>query len=180
MEIKMMPIRDIKPYEKNPRKNKKAVPEVVKSIREFGFRQPLVVDTNMVLIVGHTRLLAAKQLKMKLVPVHVASDMSETQARAYRIMDNRTGEHALWDENLLLPELAALEELDEKFDADFLGFHDHDEAEDKEKEKKEKKKKEEEFKTMFEIVIECEDEETQQAIYERLSEEGLKCRVLSM
>lgn len=141
MEIKMMPIRLIKPYDKNPRKNSRAIPEVVKSLKEFGFRQPLVVDTNMVVIVGHTRLAAAKKLKMKEVPVHVA-DLSEAQARAYRIMDNRSGERSEWDAGMLNEELGELFELDQKFDLEFMDFGDYGkEEEEKGKEEKEKKEK---------------------------------------
>ena len=142
MIIEMMPIRLIKPYEKNPRKNSGAIPEVMKSLKEFGFRQPLVVDSNMVLIVGHTRLAAAKKLKMKEVPVHVA-DLSEAQARAYRIMDNRSGERSEWDAGMLSKELDELFELDQKFDLEFMDFGEKEEEKGKEeKEKKEKKKRE--------------------------------------
>jgi site-specific DNA-methyltransferase (adenine-specific) len=122
VEIVNMPIGDIKPYKKNPRKNEKAVPEVVKSLREFGFRQPLVVDSNMVLIVGHTRLLAAKEIGLANVPVHVASTLTPAQVRAYRIMDNRTSNRSEWDVTLLNEELGDLFEMDEKFDLEFMDF----------------------------------------------------------
>ena len=122
VDIVDMPIGQIKPYKKNPRKNEKAVPEVVKSLREFGFRQPLVVDSNMVLIVGHTRLLAAKELGLTNVPVHIASTLTPAQVRAYRIMDNRTSDHAEWEKDTLLQELDDLLVDDGKYDLDFLGF----------------------------------------------------------
>jgi ParB-like chromosome segregation protein Spo0J len=117
-----MPIGQIQPYKKNPRKNEKAVPEVVKSIKEFGFRQPLVVDSSMVLIVGHTRLLAAKELGLASVPVHIASTLTPAQVRAYRIMDNRTHEKSEWSIPELSEELDALFEMDEKYDLSFMDF----------------------------------------------------------
>ena len=122
VEIVDMPIGQIKPYKKNPRKNEKAVPEVVKSIKEFGFRQPLVVDSSMVLIVGHTRLLAAKELGLTNVPVHIASTLTPAQVRAYRIADNRSHDKSEWDVTLLNEELGELFEMDEKFDLDFMDF----------------------------------------------------------
>ena len=147
MEIVDMPIGQIKPYKKNPRKNEKAVPEVVKSIKEFGFRQPLVVDSNMVLIVGHTRLLAAKELGLTNVPVHIASTLTPAQVRAYRITDNRSHDRSEWDVNLLNEELGELFEMDEKFDIEFMDFGDFGPGEEKEKEIKEGSKEldEEEF-----------------------------------
>ena len=142
-----MPIEQIKPYKKNPRKNEKAVPEVVKSIKEFGFRQPLVVDSSMVLIVGHTRLLAAKELGLTNVPVHIASTLTPAQVRAYRIADNRSHDRSEWDVTLLNEELGELFEMDEKFDIEFMDFGDFGPGEEKEKEIKEGSKEldEEEF-----------------------------------
>lgn len=142
-----MPIEQIKPYKKNPRKNEKAVPEVVKSLREFGFRQPLVVDSSMVLIVGHTRLLAAKELGLAKVPVHIASTLTPAQVRAYRIADNRSHDRSEWDVTLLNEELGELFEMDEKFDIEFMDFGDFGPGEEKEKEIKEGSKEldEEEF-----------------------------------
>jgi len=137
VEIVDMPIEQIKPYKKNPRKNEKAIPEVVKSLKEFGFRQPLVVDSNMVLIVGHTRLLAAKELGLAKVPVHIASTLTPAQVRAYRIADNRSHDRSEWDVNLLNEELGELFEMDEKFDIEFMDFGDFGPGEEKEKEIKE-------------------------------------------
>jgi len=147
VEIVDMPIGQIKPYKKNPRKNEKAVPEVVKSIKEFGFRQPLVVDSSMVLIVGHTRLLAAKELGLTNVPVHIASTLTPAQVRAYRIADNRSHDRSEWDVNLLNEELGELFEMEEKFDIEFMDFGDFGPGEEKEKEIKEGSKEldEEEF-----------------------------------
>jgi len=108
MDVREISIKDVHPYEKNPRRNDDAVEAVANSIREFGFRQPIVVDKDMKIIVGHTRYKAAKRLKMKTVPVLIAEDMSEEQVKAYRIADNSTNGLASWDYDLLLPEIEGL------------------------------------------------------------------------
>jgi site-specific DNA-methyltransferase (adenine-specific) len=109
MKIKMHPIKDIKPYGRNPRKNDGAVDAVAASIKEFGFRQPIVVDGKNVIIVGHTRYKAALKLGMKQVPVHVAEGLTQAQARAYRLADNKTNELAEWDKPVLADELSGIE-----------------------------------------------------------------------
>lgn len=96
-KIVMMDVKDLIPYDKNPRKNKGAVDAVANSIKEFGFKVPIIVDKNNVIITGHTRLKAAKRLKMKEVPVIKADDLTEEQVKAFRIADNKTGELAEWD-----------------------------------------------------------------------------------
>lgn len=116
----MLPISALKPYDKNPRHNKEAVDKVAASLREFGFRQPIVVDKDYVIIVGHTRLLAAKKLKLKEVPVLVADDLTDEQAKAYRLADNKTAEFSKWDEDLLNLKLSDLLDLD--FDMEQFGF----------------------------------------------------------
>ena len=100
-ELEWMPIKGIKPYEKNPRKNDAAVDAVANSIAEFGFQNPIIVDKDMTIIAGHTRWKAAKKLGMKEVPVIIASELTEEQARALRLADNKTGELAEWDDELL-------------------------------------------------------------------------------
>ena len=94
MKIETRPITSIKPYDQNPRINDSAVAAVASSIREFGFRQPIVLDKDGVIVVGHTRWKAAQQLGLTEVPVHVALDLTPEAARAYRIADNKTGEIA--------------------------------------------------------------------------------------
>jgi DNA modification methylase len=109
------------PYEQNPRLcPESAIAKVAVSIREFGFRQPIVVDESGVIVVGHTRLLAAQRLGLETVPVHVAKDLSPAQARAYRLADNRTNEDTRWNEELLALEIGELAALD--YDIDVLGF----------------------------------------------------------
>jgi DNA modification methylase len=120
MNIKQMGINEVIPYGKNPRKNDNAVDKVANSIREFGFQQPVIVDKDNVIICGHTRLKAAKKLKLKTIPVVVAEKLTPEQAKAYRIADNKTNEFAEWDNDLLTAELMELNDLD--IDMDVLGF----------------------------------------------------------
>src|ERR1700716_2523341 len=120
MEIEQRPITSIRPYEKNPRLNDEAVDAVAASIREFGFRQPIVVDEAGVIVVGHTRYLAALKLGLELVPVHGAVGLTPAQAKAYRIADNQTATMSRWDEDKLPLELAALQEMN--FNLDLTGF----------------------------------------------------------
>ena len=105
MTVKMMSIDDIKPYENNPRKNDDAVDEVAASIKAFGFKNPIIVDKNLVIIAGHTRLKAAIKLGLTMVPVIVADDLSEDQANGLRLADNKTAEIAKWDKKKLNEEL---------------------------------------------------------------------------
>jgi len=120
MQIEMRKTTDVKPYDKNPRDNDAAVDAVAHSIREYGFRQPIVVDKDGVIIVGHTRLKAALKLGMSEVPVHVATDMTPEQIKAYRIADNKVAELASWDMELLPIELSELRGMD--VDLELLGF----------------------------------------------------------
>lgn len=120
MKIQAWPIDRVIPYDQNPRKNDTAVDAVAASIQEFGFRQPIVVDAQGVIIVGHTRLKAAHKLGLAKVPVHVATDLTAAQVKALRIADNKTADIATWDMDLLPLELRELEALD--FDMKLLGF----------------------------------------------------------
>lgn len=112
MDIKQMPITDVVPYDKNPRNNDKAVESTANSIKEFGWQQPIVVDKNNIIIVGHTRLKAAQKLNLEVVPVVVADNLSEEQVKAYRLADNKTGELADWDMAMLSEELEGIADLD--------------------------------------------------------------------
>ncbi len=120
MDIEDRDITTIQLYGNNPRKNDHAIDAVAASIREFGFRQPIVVDEAGVIVVGSTRYKAAQKLGLRAVPVHVARGLTAAQLKAYRIADNKTAELADWDQELLIQELTDLEKLD--FNLDALGF----------------------------------------------------------
>src|SRR5215510_3134869 len=111
MKIEMRRLADIKPYHNNPRLNDAAVDAVAASIKEFGFRPPIVVDEEGVIVVGHTRYKAAIKLGLEQVPVHVAVGLSPAQAKAYRIADNQSATLSAWDQELLPIELADLKEM---------------------------------------------------------------------
>lgn len=109
MEVVMMPIEELVPYENNPRKNDEAVSKVAESIREFGFKVPIIVDKDNVIVAGHTRLKAARELGLETVPVIKADDLTEEQVRAFRLVDNKTAEFAEWDLEKLREELNGIE-----------------------------------------------------------------------
>lgn len=109
MEIVTKKLTDLKPYEKNPRRNDDAVEYVAESIKEFGFKVPIVIDKDNVIIAGHTRYKACKKLHIKEVPCVIASDLTEEQVKAFRLADNKVGEIAEWDDALLFEELQDLD-----------------------------------------------------------------------
>ncbi|MCD6364623.1 MAG: ParB N-terminal domain-containing protein [Planctomycetes bacterium] len=118
--VELRKIDDIRPYERNPRINDQAVDAVGESLQQFGFRQPIVVNEDGTIIVGHTRWKAAQKLGLAKVPVHVATDLTPEQVRAYRIADNKTGELAEWDLLILPIEISELTGGDIDFES--LGF----------------------------------------------------------
>jgi DNA modification methylase len=122
MLVELRDIDSVTPYDKNPRLNDGAVEAVAKSLQQFGFRQPIVVDKDGVIVVGHTRWRAAKQLGMQRVPVHCAAELTPEQARAYRIADNATADNSTFDYELLPLEIQELEAMN--FDLSTLGFSD--------------------------------------------------------
>jgi ParB-like chromosome segregation protein Spo0J len=121
MEITLTAIETITPYARNARKiPQQAIDKVAASIQEFGWRQPVVVDGQGVIICGHTRWLAAQKLGLRQVPVHMANNLTPAQVRAYRLMDNRSHQETDWDFELLTTELLELRGLD--LDLDLTGF----------------------------------------------------------
>lgn len=120
MKIELLPITAITPYARNPRKNQSAIAAVKASLKEYGFQQPLVIDRDNVIVVGHTRFAAALELGMTEVPVKYADGLSAAQIKGYRIMDNRSAQNSEWDMELLRVEMEGLKELD--FDLDLTGF----------------------------------------------------------
>lgn len=143
MEIKMIKVDDLKPYENNPRFNDEAVEYVAKSIKEFGFKVPIVIDKNGVIVAGHTRYKASMELGLKEVPCIVADDLTDEQVKAFRLADNKVSEQASWNYDLLNIELDDILDLDmEEF-----GFLKHEDIdlnqffEDSNSEPKEEKEK---------------------------------------
>ena len=112
MEIKMVKIDDLKPYENNPRFNDDAVEYVKKSIKEFGFKVPMVIDKDNVIVAGHTRYKASLELGLKEVPCIIADDLTDEQIKAFRLADNKVSEQASWNYDLLDLELDDIKELD--------------------------------------------------------------------
>lgn len=110
LKVETLSINAVKPYENNPRFNEQAVEAVAKSIQDFGFRNPIIVDAEHVIICGHTRYKAAKVLKLNKVPCIVAADLSEEQVKAFRLADNKVGELAQWEFDRLYAELSSLPE----------------------------------------------------------------------
>jgi len=160
MKIIEMEIGKIKPYEKNPRKNDASVPKLMKSIQEFGFKVPIVVDKNNVIVTGHTRYKAAIKLGLDVVPCIIANDLTDKQIKAYRLADNKVSEFSVWDYDLLGEELG---ELSDDFDMGELGFSmDMEELQqdwDEEEEPEEKPKKEKGYAICYELTFNNEQEQ---------------------
>lgn len=165
LEIKYINIDELKPYEKNPRKNDDAVPYVAESIRQYGFKVPIVVDRNNVIVAGHTRYKAAKALELESVPCVVADDLSDEQIKAYRIADNKVSDFSLWDNALLLEELDSLTEdlftgFDESEIFDKTNFEDMEVMDESDNDVLE----ENEQGVMYEITFKSQDQSKIQAI----------------
>ena len=173
MQVVAKSIDEIKPYENNPRNNDDAVDAVANSIKEFGWQQPIVVDIGGVIIAGHTRYKAAQKLGLKTVPVVVAKDLSEEQVKAYRLADNKSGELATWDEELLEDELVGIDDIDM---ADF-GFDDSDKEVNDEADV-DSLDLSDNVEEKFELKVECQDEKSLEDLYDRLQKEGYTCNIL--
>lgn len=128
MDIINIALKDLKPYENNPRKNDDAVKYVAESIKEFGFKVPIVIDKDNVIVAGHTRYKAAKKLGMTEIPCIIADDLTDEQIKAFRLADNKVAEKAEWDFDLLNAELDDIIDLD----MELFGFEDalQDDAEE--------------------------------------------------
>lgn len=119
LNIIYKPIEELKPYKNNPRINKQAVQPVADSIQIFGFKVPIIIDKDNIIVAGHTRYLAAKQLDIKELPCIIANDLTPEQIKAFRLVDNKVAEKSSWDFDLLNLEL---KELDDFIDMSELGF----------------------------------------------------------
>lgn len=186
MHIDTWPIDRVRPYPGNPRSiTAAAIAKVATSLQTFGWRQPLVVDAEGVLIVGHTRLAAAQKLGFTEVPVHVASTLTQEQVRAYRLADNRTHDEATWDDEALAAELRALGEVDltalTAFSSEELDRYLQGLAEDPPP-TGDVGATENGFayQERYAVIVECEDEAHQQRTYDDLCAAGHTCRVVAV
>ena len=171
MDIKNIAVKDLIPYDKNTKKHDDVqINNVAESIKQYGFVQPIVIDKNNVVVIGHCRLLAAKKLKMQEVPCVCVDDLTEEQVKALRIVDNKSNESP-WDFDFLTDELAEIN-LD-AFNFDFGVSFDDDDTETKERE-------EIALNESISVVVECADDEEAETIFEKLSEEGYKCHISTL
>ena len=155
MQIVELKTADLKPYEKNPRYNDNAVDAVAESIKEFGFKVPIVIDKNNVIVAGHTRLKAANKLGLETVPCVIADDLTEEQIKAFRLADNKTAEFAIWDLEMLNDELLSINDIDMQlfgFDVDIdLGDDDDKDIDEIEPE--------DNYRIAYEMVFNSEEEQ---------------------
>jgi ParB-like chromosome segregation protein Spo0J len=164
---------DLKPYEKNPRTiGKEAISAVAESISEFGFKVPILITSNDVIIAGHTRLQAAKKLKLKEVPCIYCNDLTQEQIAALRLADNKTSELSSWDSDLLNDEISEILNIDmSKF-----GFEDLKSGIETEAAERESI----EFEETVSVVVECENDSEAEAVFNQLTKEGYKCRISTL
>ena len=174
LKIVYKKISDLTPYENNPRLNDGAVDAVAKSIEEFGFKVPIVIDKDGVIVAGHTRLKAAKQLHIDEVPCIIADDLSDEELKAFRLADNKVSELAEWDWNKLDAELTdidfdmsdfgfdfnTIDEENNKFDDADTEYHDIND------------------KTI--IAIEFDTEQELETAFQKLNDEGYNCQILTL
>lgn len=170
----MKNINELIPYVNNARKNDHAVDAVASSIKNYGFKQPIVIDSQGEVVAGHTRLKAAKKLDMEQVPCIIADDLTPAQIKAYRIADNKVAELSEWDFDLLKIELEDIE--------GFTGFEDEELENlfDDVEEEKEVKDLSEKVKTNYQVIIECINELDLERTFEKLQSEGYLCRILTL
>ena len=168
-EIVKLKLSDIHPYERNPRKiTEKAVDDCAESIRQCGYKAKIIVDENNVIIAGHTRLQASQKLGWKEVEVQRETDMTEEQKKKYRLLDNKTAENGQWDFELLQWELEDLDFDGYDFNFDMPTFEEESEQ------------KEAKYTESVSAVIECEDDEEAERVFNQLQEEGFKCRISTL
>ena len=174
METIIKKVSELIPYINNPRNNDNAVDAVASSIKNFGFKIPIVVDSNNEIINGHTRLKAAQKLGLETVPVIVADDLTPEQVKAFRLADNKVGEIATWDEEMLAIELGELSEID--FDMTEFGF----EISDPQTQEKDENTDSVPIDEKMIIIIESDNELVLEEYFNKLVEEGYPCRLSTL
>jgi len=175
MKIIYKNIEDIIPYENNPRHNENAVDYVANSIKEFGFKVPIIIDKENVVVTGHTRLKASEKLGIKKVPVIMASDLTEEQIKAFRLADNKVAQFSSWDMEKLELELE-----DINIDMCEFGFEDLNMVIEDNEQIDETTDTHFNYKEQFGVIVMCKNEEEQEQIYNRLTEEGYECKVVAV
>lgn len=168
MEIVYKKVNELIPYDNNPRINDEAVEYVKNSIKEFGFKVPIVIDKDNVIIAGHTRIKASKELGIKDIPCIIADDLTEEQVKAFRLADNKVAEKSMWDYSKLD------EELDSILDIDMSMFDFNINTDDVEIERIDLSNKEFE---KYEIIITCQNEIELEEKYNKLMKEGYECKI---
>lgn len=167
-------VEDLVPYENNPRNNDSAVDAVANSIKEFGFKVPVVIDAENNVVAGHTRIKACKKLGIDEVPCIIADDLDEEQVKAFRLADNKVGELATWDLDKLNIELGELEEFnidmaDFGFDVTDINADEHGVG-----------KQNDVLKETFQIIVDCDNEEDAEEKYQKIKECGIECRLSTL
>lgn len=173
MEIIKLHTKDVKPYENNPRENEKAVDKVAASIKEFGFKVPIVIDNDNVIVAGHTRHKAAEKLGLKEIPCVRANDLTPEQVKAFRLADNKTAELSTWDFTKLEEEMAQITEIDMESLGFALAEESGDEYDDTAPEASMS------YKEQYGVLVTCSDEADQEMIYNQLIEKGYECKVVA-
>lgn len=168
MEIIYKNINELIPYKNNPRLNDEAVEYVKNSIKEFGFKVPIVIDKDNVIIAGHTRIKASKELGIKDIPCIIADDLTEEQVKAFRLADNKVSEKSMWDYTKLDKELNSI------LDIDMSIFDFNINTDDVEIERIDLSNKEFE---KYEIIITCQNEIELEEKYNKLMKEGYECKI---
>lgn len=175
MNIIDIDVAALTPYENNPRDNDGAVEAVANSIKEFGFKVPIIIDKDNVIVAGHTRLKAAKELGYKRVPCIIADDLTEEQLKAFRLVDNKTAELATWDFEKLDLELSELPDLD----MSLYGFSSLKPVDSTDDETNNTADTGFNYKEQYGVIVMCQDEAEQEDVYNRLTEEGFECKVVA-
>jgi ParB-like chromosome segregation protein Spo0J len=179
MHIEQIETGNLIPYINNSRTHSdEQVMQVASSIKEFGFTNPILIDSGGGIIAGHGRLMAAKKLGLDEVPCIRLGHLTDAQRKAYVIADNQLALNSGWNSDILALEIKHLEELD--FDLTLLGFDDSELANFFDPVIEEIELKEESYSEKFNIIIECDDEQNQESIYNELQEKGYKCQVQSL
>lgn len=182
-KITNLPIEELRMYSRNARTHSgEQVRRIAQSIQEFGFLNPILLDSaTREIIAGHGRLLAARELGLETVPVVIYNHLTDTQRRAYTLADNKLALDAGWDEELLKLELDELK-LDD-FDLDIIGFEDFSFGDDIKNDfqpslPKDKEEKSLDYKAKYEIIVICENEDEQQDLFDEFKTRDIKCKIL--